>query len=385
MINEYRLHAPVVFGIGASGKTGEKLKEMGCKRALCICDEGVKNAGVLDKVVSVLKDSGIETVIFDRVLPDPPNTMIDEVGALVRECGADCVVGIGGGSSLDTAKAASLLKKHPGSINDYLNFTGPPFYVEGGIPTVLLPTTAGTGSEATQIIVVSHVESNTKLVIFTNVTLAIVDPELSRTAPPNVTANAGLDAMAHASEAVTANGGDPFSTLLGLAAIERIAKYLPIAYKDGNNMEARSELSLAANWAGSAFALANVHAGHAAADSMAAGFHTPHGLNCAWTVPAVMELCAKSVPDKVKKIGEAIGVAFSGNESDDEIGLLTGEKIRALMRECGIPTLKERGLDRKTVLDGVNYVCVNVISSNCPTEINEESAEWLLARIYDAY
>jgi len=385
MIFNYSLHAPVIFGAGTVRQVGEKVKELGCKRALCICDEGVKNAGILGTVLAALEESGIETVVYDKVLADPPAPMVDEVGALVRECGADCVVGVGGGSSMDTAKAASVLYKHPGSISDYLNFSGPPYFLEGGLPVILLPTTAGTGSEATPISVISHLESNTKTAILTGVTQAIIDPELCRSAPPSVTANGGLDAFAHAAEAVTANRRTPFSELFGLAAIERIAKYLPRACRDGNDIEARSELSLAANWAGISFGLVNIHVGHAAADSISAGYHTPHGLNCAWATPAVMELCAETVPDKVALVGKAVGVAFSGDESHDEIGQKTGDAIRALMRECGVPTLKERGLDRETVLSGASVVAGKGFCANCPTVINDESAGRLLAIIYDGY
>ena len=385
MTYEYSMLAPVMFGIGASEKTGEKLKELGCKRALCICDEGIKKAGVLDKVVSILKDSGIDSLVFDKVLPDPPDTMLDEVGALVRECGADCVVGIGGGSSLDTAKVASILQKNPGSIDDYLNFDGPPSFVSGGIPVVLLPTTAGTGSEISPIVVVSHVEKNMKMVIFTSVTLAIVDPELCRTSPASVTANGGLDALAHAAEAITAKNRNPFTETLGLKAIKLIANNLAAACKDGNDMEARSNLSLASNFSGIAFPLADVHVGHAAADSISASYHTPHGLNCAWTTPAVMEICAETASDKVKLIGEAMGIAFNGNETTSEIGKLTADKIRQLMKECGVPSPSEFGIDRATLLSGAPYVIGSGISQNCPTEINEQSAGQLLALIYDSY
>lgn len=385
MIYEYSMRAPVVFGPGAAAKTGDKLKAMGCARALCICDQGVKQAGILDTVISILEKSGIETVVFDRVLPDPPNAMIDEVGTLVRKCGADCVLGIGGGSSMDTAKAASMLYKNPGSINDYLNFEGPPVFWQGGLPVVLLPTTAGTGSEATPIFVVSHTESNAKVVVLTDIALAIVDPELCRSAPAGVTANAGLDALAHAAEAVTAKGWNPYAELLGLAAIKRIARHLPAACQNGGDMEARGELSLAANWAGSAFALAGLHAGHAAADSLSHTYHTPHGLNCAWALPAAMEFCAGAAPDKVKLVGEAMGAAFCGNELNAEIGRMTGDTMRALMRQCGIPTLKAAGLEREKVLSGVDNVLGNGLIYNCPTPINRESAQKLLAMVYDGY
>lgn len=385
MIYEYSMQAPVIFGVGAAEKVGVKIKDMGCASAFCICDEGVKNAGILDLITSNLKAAGIEAIVFDGVLPAPPNSMIDEVGGLVRECGADCVLGIGGGSSMDTAKAAAMLYKNPGSINNYLNFDGPPTFWAGGLPVVLLPTIAGTGSEATPIFVVSHMESNTKIVVLTDVTLAIVDPELCRSAPAGVTANGGLDALAHAAEAVTAKGWNPYSELLGLAAIKRIARYLPVACQNGNDMEARSELSLAANWAGSAFALTNLHAGHAVADSISFTQHTPHGLNCAWALPATMEFCADTAPEKIKQVGEAIGVTFSGSESNTERGRMTGAAIRSLMRECGIPTLKAAGLDRNKVLAGADSVLANGLIHNCPTQINGESAERLLAMVYDGY
>lgn len=385
MIYEYSMQAPVVFGLGAAAKVGVKLKELGCTCALCICDEGVKKAGILDTITSYLKTAGIEVIVFDGVLPDPPNSMIDKVGVLVRECGADCVVGIGGGSSMDTAKAAAMLYKNPGSINNYLNFDGPPAFWEGGLPVVLLPTTAGTGSEATPIFVVSHMESNTKIVVLTGVTLAIVDPELCRSAPAGVTANGGLDAMAHAAEAVTAKGWNPYSELLGFGAIKRIARNLPVACQNGNDMAARSELSLAANWAGSAFALTNLHAGHAVADSISSIYHTPHGLNCAWALPATMEFCAETVPDKVRLVGEAMGITFNGGESNTETGRMTGDAIRRLMRECGILTFKAAGLDRDKVLAGADSLLANGLIYNCPSQINGESATRLLAMVYDGY
>jgi len=385
MIYEYSMLAPVVFGVGAAEKTGEKIKEMGLKRALCMCDEGVKNAGILDKIVKILEDAGIEAVIFDRVLPEPPDTMIDEAGAFVRECGADCIVGIGGGSSLDAAKMTSILYSRPGSIVDCMNFEGPPFFIEGGLPTILLPTTAGTGSEVSPICVVTHTQSNTKMIIFSGVTLAIVDPELCRTAPKTVTAFCGLDALAHNVEAITAKGRNPFSEAMALASAKLIAEYLPAACRDGNDMEARGKLSLAANFSGLAFPLTNVHVGHAAADSISASYHTPHGLNCAWVTPAVIEVCALTVPDKVKLIGEALGVVFTGNETDEETGRMTGDAARALMKECGVPTFEEKGFDRDTILSGVDYIVSNVIVPNCPTDIDAEKAEWLLARTYDGY
>ena len=150
-------------------------------------------------------------------------------------------------------------------------------------------------------------------------------------------------------------------------------------------MEARTKLSQASNFGGIAFPLTNVHAGHAATDTLSASYHSPHGLNCAWVTPAILELCAESVSDKVKMIGEAMGLTFSGNESNEEIGRLAGDKNRELMRACGIPSMEAYGLDREVVLSGADYVVNSGISPNCPTEMTKETAERLFAIAYDAY
>jgi alcohol dehydrogenase class IV len=228
-------------------------------------------------------------------------------------------------------------------------------------------------------------ERNEKLLLFTNPTLAIVDPERCRTAPPNVTANTGLDALAHAAESITSTGGNPYAETLGLGAIQRIAKYLPVACKDGGNMEARSALSLAANWAGIAFADTGLHIGHAAADTISAAYATNHGLNCAWTTPPTMEYCAKAAPDKIRSIGEALGVVFPNGASAEEIGGQTADACRRLMRECKIPSMASLNFDREKILSGAAATVANGLCMNCPAEVTEEGAKRVLARAYDNY
>ncbi len=385
-VYEYQQLTPVLFGDGAIQLLGEKVKELGCKKVMCVFDAGVKTAGISDKAENSLKATGVEYIIYDKVVADPPDSMLDEAGNIGLQAGIDCVIGIGGGSSMDTAKAVSILQNHPAPINQYLNLEGPPFTIEGGVPVILVPTSAGTGSEVTQMTIVSYVERNEKIPIFTHSTLAVVDPELCRTAPPSVTANGGLDALAHAAEAITANKRNPYSEVLAIAAIQRIAKYLPIAYKDGTNMEARSEMCLAANWAGIAFSNTDVHIGHAAADSIAASYHTPHGLNCAWVTPAVLELVAKEVPDLVKIVGTALGAIFTGSETPAEIGKKTADACRALMKSVGIKTLAECGFTREIIVDkGASYIAASPLRFNCPAEITATAASWIMASAYDDY
>lgn len=385
MLCEYMQLTPVLFGEGAIEKLGEKAAGLGCKKVLCVFDAGVKAAGIAEKATASLEAAGVEYIVFDRVAADPPDYLMDEAGQIAKNAGVDCVVGVGGGSSMDTAKAISILQKHPAPISQYLNLEGPPFNVDGGVPTILIPTSAGTGSEVTKMCVVTHTKANIKIPIFTNSTLAIVDPELCRTAPQSITANGGLDALAHAIESVTCVNANPYSETLALAAVRRIAKYLPIACADGNNMEARSEMSLAANFAGIAFCATDVQIGHAAADSIAAAYHTPHGLNCAWVNAPVQELMATVKPDKVKLVGEALGVTFDGGESGEEIGKKTGAAIRALTKACGVKTLKEMGFDRDVIVGGAAYVAANVLTYNCPIPMTEEIAKGILVSAYDDY
>lgn len=383
---EYGNGTPVIFGVGAVDKLSEEIKKLGCKKILCVLDEGVKKAGISNRIEKKLKEADIEYVVYDNVVPDPPDTMIDEMGLAAKEAQIDCVVGIGGGSSMDTAKAISILQKHEMPIRQHLNLDGPPISLDGGVPVILVPTSAGTGSEVTRMCIVSYVDINAKIPIFTQGTLAIVDPELCRTAPPSVTANTGLDAFAHAAEAITANNGNPYCETLAVEAIKRIAKYLPVAFADGNNLEARSEMSLAANWAGIAFSITDVHIGHAAADSLAANYHTSHGLNCAWVTPAVLQLVATKVPEKVELIATALGVELSEKDTPEDIGKKTADACRELMQSVGVKSLESCGFDRGVIVsEGAKYVSDHPLRFNCPVDIDESAAKFILSSAYDDY
>lgn len=186
MISRYNQLAPVVFGAGAVKGVGEIIKEMGCRKVLCVYDGGVKAAGLSAAAEDSLRAAGIPFVVFDRVTSEPPCELIDEGGAFARENGIDCILGIGGGSSMDAAKAIGILMGAPGPIAQYL--TAPPSKMTSPVPIILVPTTAGTGSEVTQVAVISNKALNAKMGVFIHASLAIVDPELTRSVPPKITA-----------------------------------------------------------------------------------------------------------------------------------------------------------------------------------------------------
>ncbi|MCR5649042.1 MAG: iron-containing alcohol dehydrogenase, partial [Oscillospiraceae bacterium] len=246
---------------------------------------------------------------------------------------------------------------------------------------------AGTGSEVTQVAVITSSVDHSKPSVFMRSSLAIVDPELTYTVPPRVTANTGLDAFTHAAEAITAKGRNPRSELLAKTAIEKITKYLPQAYDDGKNVEARYEMALAANWAGIAFQDTDCHLGHCMADGISAKYHTPHGYNCIVVDPELMVECAKFVPDKVKIVGEAAGARFDGSEDAAAIGKKTADAIRALMRRVGIQSPKESGMAREDFIECAK-MAMEIdygLRLNCPFEPTLENVSEIYARSYDNY
>jgi 1,3-propanediol dehydrogenase len=383
MICQYNQLVPVLFGAGAVTLLGEKVSELGCKKVLCVYDRGIKAAGLSVKAEQSLKAANVEFIVFDKIVADPPSELIDEGGKLAKESGVDCVVGIGGGSSMDAAKAIALLLDHEPPVAQYLKL--PPLELKSSVPIVLIPTTAGTGSEVTQISILLHTKINAKLSVFLRSTLAIVDPELTLSVPPAVTAFTGLDALSHAVEAITAKKWNPRSEVLALSAIQKIAAYLPVAYQDGNNVEARTNLCLASNWAGIAFADTDVHFGHSIADGISAAFHTPHGINCAWVTPQTIELVTAAMPGKVKLIGEAMGVSFTGNESSEAIGAKTAQSIRDLMKTVQIMSMSEMGFPRDRVVSCAKVAMESGLRFNCPVAVTREMTEDMLGKIYDNY
>lgn len=383
MIHQFSHSANIIFGWGAVSVLGEKVKELGCKKAMCVIDKGIEGTSIPQKVVKILMEAGIDVVIFSGVVADPPIEVVDEGGALAKKEGVDCLIGVGGGSSMDTAKAISILLSNPGKAKDYI--LAIPVRYDTKTPVILVPTTAGTGSEVTAVAIISRPDMNTKWSAFVNTTYALVDPELTLTLPKSVTANTGLDALAHATEGMTTKMWGPHSDVFGEAAIKRIAKHLVTAYNEPSNKEARTEMMLAANFAGLAFSDPLCHVGHACADALSVHFHTPHGYNCGICLPTAMKIIAPTVPEKIAVIADALGLKRSGKETGEELGNLVAGKIRELMRAIGIKSLKEMGFKREDVLSFVPDVVSNHLSSYCPVQITEDVARECLADIYDGY
>lgn len=373
---------PVIFGEGASSETGRKLKERGIHKIFCIYDEGIKAAGVVDTILETIRAEDIRIVEFGGVLPDPPDTIVDQAGEIGRKEGVDAVLGIGGGSSLDTAKAVNVLLGNPGAISGYFGRGVPQNPCK---PLFAIPTTSGTGSEVTSVAVISDTKGGKKLGVGGPnciPSLAIVDPSLTLGLPPRITAATGMDAFSHAAEAYTSLLHNPMSDILALEAISLVARYLPVAVRDGFNTEARSKMSFASTIAGMAFNDATPHLGHAIAHTMGAKFHVPHGNGCGLAMPIVIEYVSDIMPDRVRAVGRAIGLELSDNLSDEQTGAAVADAIRRLIKEMDLPSLKDLGIQesglKRIAEDTPGDVCAVFI----PKKTTPEEVLTLLKKEY---
>ncbi|MDR3209638.1 MAG: iron-containing alcohol dehydrogenase [Oscillospiraceae bacterium] len=345
---------PLLFGTGVSKLAGEKLRELGCKKALVVFDRGVKNAGLADRILDSLRGAGIETVPFGEVQADPPDWSVEAAGALGVSEGADCVVGVGGGSSLDTAKGAKLLITNPPPLKQYYGREG--VVTKPSVPLLVIPTTAGTGSECTPGGVITDTERGIKVNIAGTgcaVTLALVDPELTLGLPAAVTAATGMDALCHNIESYTSARKNALSDVTGREGMRLAAKYLARAVENGADTEAREGMMLASSLGGISMSGALCHLSHDIGRSLGAKFHVPHGNGCAACLPQVLEAVAPTCPERLRYFAECFGVTLPEDAAIVEIGRAARGAAQGLMRQIKLPTLRELGLDRAALLAAV--------------------------------
>jgi len=339
----------ILFGIGASKEIGKETKALGGTKVLIVTDSGVVNSGLVDSLRTNLEEAGLKVFLFDRVEPEPPAPIVDEAAQFIKEKGIDIVIGVGGGSSLDVAKGASLLACNTGHVLDYC---GMDLIPKRGLPKILVPTTAGTGSEVTRVFVVTDKRDNMKKVVYSNYAisdLAIVDPMLTISMPSKVTADTGMDALVHAIETYVSMNATPFSDLLASKAIALIAKYLPMAFAKSENIEARYHLSFASLLAGLAFASGGLGAVHALAYPLGTEYHLPHGRTNAIMLPHVMEFNLIGNRSRYALIAEMMGKG--GNIIDLKAKVAKAvEAVTELLDDVQIPYhLRDYGIPKEAI------------------------------------
>ena len=374
----FQLPTRVEFGPGAARRIGEEAAQLGC-RPLLVTDPGVLSAGVVDPLLSRLRDAGLETFTFSDVEANPRAATVDATAAAGRDHGADMVIAVGGGSALDTAKGAAAVITHGGAILDYEGVDRLPGPT---IPVVAVPTTAGTGSEVTAWSIVTDPARHYKMAVggaYLSPRLALVDPELTFSLPPTPTAMTGADALTHAIEAFTARCSNPISDALALYAVELIALHLEAATADGGNLEARSAMLLSSLIAGVAFANADTAAVHAMAEALGGVFDVPHGVANAVCLPHVMRFNLEAVPEKTARIGRAMGLSTL-DLPVREAAEAAVEEVRGLLYRLGTPPLRDLGVTETDIPLLVSIAMMNTGNVDNPVEVDEKSFTMLFRR-----
>lgn len=384
MITAYNVFVPIIMGRGSSLRTGLKVRELGCKKVLVVYDKGLKAIGIADIILENLQNAGIATVSFDGVVPDPPDIIVEEAAEVARREGIDGIVAVGGGSAIDAAKGINVLINNQPPIMQYFGIQK---NLKPGVPMVFIPTTSGTGSEVTNMCVISCTSRGNKDSVVSPVcvgTLAILDPELTIGLPPSLTAATGIDALAHAVESITSGQANPLSDALARDAIGTIAKWLPVAFKDGSNIEAREKMILASSFAGMAFTNALVHLGHCIAHAFGANFHIPHGVACAATLPEVIEYTSKTEFKKVEMICEGLGVKVAEGATPEEIGAIARKALRSLIKSLEIPNIKESGISLEDALKMAPIITADSGMALAPYRVTTGQVAEIIKQAYNA-
>ncbi|MQL52625.1 iron-containing alcohol dehydrogenase [Desulfofundulus thermobenzoicus] len=335
---QYYTPQKVVFGVNAVDNIGQYIKEMGISgKAIIVTDPGVAQAGIADRVAQALKKDGFEVAVFDQGKPEPDDVACDQAAEFARKEGGSFVIGLGGGSAIDIGKVAAQLLALPGKTEDYLvNTTFP----KKGAPIIAVPTTSGTGTECTMYAVITFAKDGIKGFFATPTILpdmALVDPTLTVSMPPKVTASSGIDALSHAIETMMAKQENPLTDAIALKAIEFIAEALPVAVYEGDNLEARVKMAYASMMAGMAFNDPGIIEGHALAHTLGSVYHVPHGVGCAVALPYAMEYNMGHCMEKLARIAVALGQNTAGM-SVRQAAQAAVYAVKQLTEDVGIPT-----------------------------------------------
>jgi choline dehydrogenase len=336
----------LVHGVGAISRLGETLRELGVTRPLLVTDPGVAAAGLAERALEYLDDA----VVFDQVRPNPDIALVDAGAKVYAETGRDGLVGLGGGSSLDTAKSIGVVARHGGSIVDYEWGHDP---LEQRIPPlVAIPTTAGTGSEVTLWAVITDHERQIKFNVggtpLIGAHVALIDPELMLGLPSAVTAATGMDALSHAIECYTCDYHQPFNDAVALQAIELVTVWLRRAVETGSDLDARTHMAHAATLGGMAYGTESAGAAHAMSQSAGGVHDCPHGALTARVLGPVMEYNAPADPVRHARIAQGLGVDTSGLSPLDA-ALAGVEELYRLTDDVGIPTMEELGFSEDEI------------------------------------
>lgn len=385
-MSQFTSFVPVYFGKERLDVLGELSIEKKITNAFIVCDDALSDVG--RRAAALLASVGIKSVLFTEIRPEPTDKSIFKgVEAAKKHPGINGIVGIGGGSSLDTAKCINVLLNNPGPLKQYASVDAD-LPTKPGFPLILIPTTAGTGAECTFSSIFTCVESGQKMSIrkpnCTLASAAIIDSSLTLHMPQMLTIASGVDALCHAMEAYTVKAPNPVSDALAKEAITLAYRYLPRAVKNASrDEEAREYMSVSAALAGMAFSNTFLHLAHAVGHSLGAVLHKSHGLMVGQALPEIIEFISDVYPERVKTEGELMGLRFEGHETEEQIGSMVKERIYALYRTIGFPSLKDMGFTLEEALKAVPLVERDGCFPFSPKPMNKEQIITCITNIYN--
>lgn len=352
-------------GGGASQELPSVLAGLDCKRPLIVTDKVMVELGYISQIEQTLSEHMIFSEVFDDTVPEPTVASIQAGVDKAREGDYDCIIAIGGGSPIDSAKAISILAKFGGVMRDY---KFPRIVNEQGLPVIAIPTTAGTGSEVTRFTIITDETSDEKMLcvgIGFMPIAALVDYKLTLSLPARITADTGIDALTHAIEAYVSQKANPYSSSQALAAMRLLGPNLRPAYHDGKNEQAREAMMLGSTLAGVAFSAASVALVHGMSRPIGAFFHVPHGLSNAMLLPSVTEYSIPAAPERYADCARAMGVASESDSDDVANGKLLDE-LTALNAELSVPTPAEFGIDKDQFFELRQTMAEQALASGSP-------------------
>lgn len=353
----------IVSGAGSLAAAGDQI----CRgrKALVVTGKIVGKQACTRELLQLLDTKGVSYDIFSDIRGEPTDTMVRAGATAYRDSDCDFMIAVGGGSPMDLMKAVAVLLKYPDSeLRDFMGkVIDGPF-----VPMVAIPTTAGTGSEATMFTVITDTSTDVKMLLKGPQLIpdvAVVDPVFSATAPKNVTANTGLDALTHAVESYTSRLAQPLTDTLAVSAVKRIMTWLPRVYRDGSDLEARAQMALAALEAGVCITNASVTLVHGMSRPIGALFHVPHGLSNAMLLPNCLEFALDGAYQRFADLGVATGVA-APTASPEEAARAFLVSVQMLCKICQVPTLAEYGIEKDAFFAQIDKMASDAIASGSP-------------------
>ena len=379
MSREFIIPKRIITGENALKNAMGYIASLGSK-PLIVTGKTVVTLAPFLQLSAGLEEKGLSYAVFTGITGEPTDVMIAEGLRAYRENSCDFLIGIGGGSPLDAIKAIAVMNSCGGKLSDYAGKE-----ITGKFPPLAaIPTTAGTGSEATKFTVITDAETDVKMLLKGEALIpdiAVVDPENTKTSPKSITASTGLDALTHAVEAYTSKLAQPLTDSLAISAVKRIFKYLPAAYENGNDAKARYEMSIAALEAGICINNASVTIVHGMSRPIGALFHVPHGLSNAMLLEKCMSFAKDGAQERFAALARAIGAA--GNSADDKTAADKFiDALGEICRKCEVPSVTEYGISRENFIDAIPKMAHDAIASGSPANTQKSVSEEDVINIY---